>query len=334
MATYTTNDTRHVIVLNSYEASVTEANAQGKAGYYIDTKKVGDTAYIQYVNGAGELMRTDLFKEGHIEYIKAVAHTPKVLRQDELVIDEVVPGQEYGIKIVFRQAGSGSSEDKQIEFVGGILAKTGDNAASLYKKLYEAANKNFKNKNLLKFTLDNTETPTKITISEVNQHWSLARFQDRPLDYTIFLVSIDDADGQSTTDWGHFVDSDGSNAGSVANGGNAKVKGKPGVGTGHEAADLEAFYLKERGAYGQFGWPYNVSTTYLADSSAAYDIIDIKYNEQGEGVYVQKSEKGLLILCKQGAEGAHTIADQVAEDFNLLSMGVSINKLTPVSPGT
>lgn len=79
------------------------------------------------------------------------------------------------------------------------------------------------------------------------------------------------------------------------------------VHNGKEIADLEYFCMGERGdQYRNMGWPNVIPTKYLVDPSKEYDVINIHYFYQGDGISVQKSEKDIQIVVPRPGEGDYT----------------------------
>lgn len=71
---------------------------------------------------------------------------------------------------------------------------------------------------------------------------------------------------------------------------------------GYKLADLEYFCMGERGdVYRGIGWPNNIETKYVIDPTNNYDIVDIHYFYQGEGINDDKSEKVMTLVCPSGA---------------------------------
>lgn len=67
---------------------------------------------------------------------------------------------------------------------------------------------------------------------------------------------------------------------------------------GYKLADLEYFCMGERGdVYRGIGWPNNIETEYVINPTQSYDIIDIHYFYQGEGINDDKSEKVMTLVC-------------------------------------
>lgn len=65
--------------------------------------------------------------------------------------------------------------------------------------------------------------------------------------------------------------------------------------------------MGERGdQYRNMGWPNVIPTKYLVDPSKKYDVINIHYFYQGDGISVQKSEKDIQIVVPRPGEGDYT----------------------------
>ena len=76
---------------------------------------------------------------------------------------------------------------------------------------------------------------------------------------------------------------------------------------GQLIADLEYFCMGERGdQYRNMGWPNVIPTKYLVDPSKEYDVINIHYFYQGDGISVQKSEKDIQIVVPRPGKGNYT----------------------------
>ena len=144
-------------------------------------------------------------------------------------------------------------------------------------------------------------TTTGITITEVAQPFVKGKQQGRPLNYYFQFVPITDSTGSENVSWGDVT---------------SLAKGYAGQGTGNLAADMEYFYLGERGdKYRNVGYPYTFDTTYLVDPTKHYDIIDISYSSLNSGaVGVENDMRTLTILCENSTSSA--IAKLIASDVS------------------
>ena len=65
--------------------------------------------------------------------------------------------------------------------------------------------------------------------------------------------------------------------------------------------------MGERGdQYRNMGWPNVIPTKYLVDPSKEYDVLNIHYFYQGDGISVQKSEKDIQIVVPRPGEKDYT----------------------------
>ena len=289
MAIFSTNSVRHLFVANA-TGSVTTPGNFGSV-----SKTTDGEIYFKFTNALGQEVRTDLIPSARIVKATVKNNKAKVLRTDTITFDAPVVGQTYTLRIVFRSWGSGSSENQYVKNVGSYKAKIGDTPTSIATALKASADVNFLREavSLMTFTV----VGATLVIAEVAQPWIQGKQQGRPLDYYIQYVRINDASGNENVTWGTAV----------------KTAAYPGLGTGHLAADMEYFYLGERGdKYRQVGFPYTFDTTYLVNPSQTYDIVDIVYNSgNSDAIGATNAEKVLTILVNAGAGATHTLADTI-----------------------
>lgn len=309
MATFSTNQVRQLYVAKALKTShVLASDAAGSIAVKSDTAK--NHLYFEY-KGADNLMRSDLIDIKNILYAKAtdaddMAHELKsvtVTLATDINGSAPVAGQDYILRIVFRQYVGMSDEDQYFKY-GMVHAYAGMTASDFYKKLALSLAKNFSREAvpLVKFTLTNsedeavpvdattkesslTETYTALVIDEVEQPWGLGIMEQTPVYFTVQPTTIT-VNGDERI-WGTVEDTD--PAGTIDN--------------GKKIADLEYFCMGERGdIYRGVGFPNNIPTTYLVDPTVKYNVIDIHYAYAGSNESVQKSEKTItLVVPKVGA---------------------------------
>ena len=89
------------------------------------------------------------------------------------------------------------------------------------------------------------------------------------------------------------------------------------IGNGKVTADLEYFYMGERGdQYRNVGFPRVIPTEYLVDSTAAYNFIEIEYFSEGQGVDVQKQNKHITLVVPAESGTGFTVANTIISDIN------------------
>lgn len=326
MATFSTNQVRQLYVAKALKTpNVLASDAAGSIAVKNDTAK--NHLYFGY-KGADNLMRSDLIDIKNILYAKAtdaddMAHELKavtVTLDSEVNAGAPVAGQDYILRIVFKQYVGMSDEDQYFKY-GMVHAYAGMTASDFYKKLALSLAKNFSREivPLVKFVLTNskdeavpvdattkesslTETYKALVIDEVEQPWRLGVMEQTPVYFEVQPVPIT-VNGDERI-WGKVEDTE--PAGIIAN--------------GKKIADLEYFCMGERGdIYRGVGFPNNIPTTYLVDPTVKYNVIDIHYAYVGSNESVQKSEKTItLVVPKVGAKNnvSNVLANSIITAIN------------------
>ena len=300
MATFSSNSVRHLFVANT--------STGGAAGQYVDAvKTVDNELYLKFINANTQTVATPLIPISKIKSVSSKAYAAKVLRSDTITINTAVVGQTYNIRFVFRNWGSGSSENQYFKYSGTYKAVTGDTTTTIATALTALAVTNFSREATPLLTI--TSSGAVITVTEIAQPWVKGKQQGRPLNYYFQFVPITDSTGSENVAWGTVA--------SVA-------KGYAGQGTYKLAADQEYFYLGERGdKYRNVGFPYTFDTTYLVDSSKLYDTIDITYSSaDSSAVGVENDLRVITVLCANGTSSA--IAKLISSDVATATSNVVV----------
>lgn len=320
MAVFTINQVRHLYVAKTLKSgtALLESDAAGSILPKADKNKT--TLWFQYMSPAG-IVASDKINLANIISTKATASASmahplmvKELTLDSNVSATPVAGQEYIIRLAFRQYIGLSEEDQYFKY-GLATATSGMSASDLYKKLALSVVKNIKDttplvKVYLATSSDNTEvtpdtkeaslsgTYTGILFEQVEQKWILGKMPQGFIPFEVQTVPIT-VDSLSQN-WGKVEDQD------------PKHK----VENGHLIADLEYFCMGARGdLYRGMGYPHNLETTYLVDPSKKYDTLDIHYAYEGNNESVQKSERDLTLVCED--DGSHTAMKALIAAINL-----------------
>lgn len=332
MATFSTNQVRQLYVAKVLKTShVLASDAAGSIAVKNDTAK--NHLYFEY-KGADNLMRSDLIDIKNILYAKAtdadaMAHELKsvtVTLDTNVNGGAPVAGQDYILRIAFRQYVGMSDEDQYFKY-GMVHAYAGMNADEFYKVLALSIAKNFSREvvPLIKIEVHSKATKSKggfdsngymvvtpttkdngksdttnpyyatsalvtdidsIRITEVEQPWRLGVMAQTPVYFTVQPTTVLVSGDERI--WGTVTDN--KDAGTIDN--------------GKKIADLEYFCMGERGdIYRGVGFPNNIPTTYLVDPTVKYNVIDIHYAYVGSNESVQKSEKTItLVVPKVGAD--------------------------------
>lgn len=327
---YSVNQVRQLYVAKALKTPhVLASDAAGSIAVKSDTAK--NHLYFEY-KGADNLMRSDLIDIKNILYAKAtdaddMAHKLKavtVTLDSEVNAGAPVAGQDYILRIVFKQYVGMSDEDQYFKY-GMVHAYAGMDADEFYKVLALSIAKNFSREvvPLIKIEVHSKATKSKggfdsngymvvtpttkdngksdttnpyyaidtlvtdidsIRITEVEQPWRLGVMAQTPVYFTVQPVAVMVNDDERT--WA-----------TVTEGTNGTI------GNGKKIADLEYFCMGERGdMYRGIGFPNNIVTTYLVDPTKTYYTFDIHYAYVGNNESVQKSEKDITIVCSDKTE--------------------------------
>lgn len=324
MSVFSTNQVRQLYVAKEVKKNPRDLASGGAGSIALISDNKKSHLYFEY-KGADNLMRSDIIDVKNILYAKPT--DPKAMERNlksvtvnlDSSVNGGVPvaGQDYILRIAFRQYVGMSDEDQYFKY-GMVHAYAGMNADKFYKTLALSISRNFsrevtplvkievhsaaKGDNEGNFTSGYMEvTPSTkdngksdktnpyytdtlvddidgIRITEVEQPWRLGILAQTPVYFTVQPTTIV-IDGDDRT-WGTVVEG---------------VNGT--VGNGKNIADLEYFCMGERGdIYRGIGFPNNIITTYLVDPSKTYYTLDIHYAYVGSNEAVQKSEKTITIV--------------------------------------
>lgn len=344
---YSVNQVRQLYVAKVLKTPhVLASDAAGSIAVKNDTAK--NHLYFEY-KGADNLMRSDLIDIKNILYAKAtdadaMAHELKsvtVTLDTNVNGGAPVAGQDYILRIAFRQYVGMSDEDQYFKY-GMVHAYAGMNADEFYKVLALSIAKNFSREvvPLIKIEVHSKATKSKggfdsngymvvtpttkdngksnttnpyyatdthvsdidsIRITEVEQPWRLGVMAQTPVYFTVQSVPV-----TVNGDERHWATLTEGTSGSIGN--------------GKTIADLEYFCMGERGdIYRGVGFPHNIPTTYLVDPTVKYNVIDIHYAYVGSNESVQKSEKTItLVVPKVGAnnQASNALANSIISAIN------------------
>lgn len=335
MAVFSINQVRQLYVAKAIKDSTAALTTAGDIVPKADTAKT--TLYFQSMSPAG-IVASDKIDIKNVISAKATASKDlahKLVRYsvtlDADVADAPVAGQNYILRLAFRQYIGLSEEDQYFKY-GEVIARSGMTASDFYKKMAISLAKNLENKTestplvniyLNSAAADETDVPVtattkesdlnkddydKIIIEEAEQPWVLGMMPQAFIPFTPQFLTIL-VDGEERL-WG------------VA----TKVTPTKTVPDGHLMADLEYFCMGARGdIYRGMGYPNIIKTTYLVDPSAVYDVLDIHYFYTGSNESVQKSEKTITLVAVN--EGRHTAMNALINAINTAS-GLTIATLS------
>ena len=357
MATFSTNQVRQLYVAKALKTPhVLASDAAGSIAVKNDTAK--NHLYFEY-KGADNLMRSDLIDIKNILYAKAtdaddMAHELKavtVTLDSEVNAGAPVAGQDYILRIVFKQYVGMSDEDQYFKY-GMVHAYAGMDADEFYKVLALSIAKNFSREvvPLIKIEVHSKATKSKggfdsngymvvtpttkdngksdttnpyyatdalvtdidsIRITEVEQPWGLGVMAQTPVYFTVQSVPV-----TVNGDERHWATLTEGTSGSIDN--------------GKLIADLEYFCMGERGdIYRMVGFPQAIRTKYLVNPDNKYNVINIHYAYIGPNEGVQKSEKDITLVVPKIGENnqeSNKLANEIISAINSKA-GLSIETL-------
>lgn len=103
------------------------------------------------------------------------------------------------------------------------------------------------------------------------------------------------------------------------------------INNGYAVADLEYFCMGERGdEYRNANWPQFIPTEYLVDPTKEYDILNVHYYWEGEGVQVAHSDRDITIVAESSTGIAAALAKVLADKDITVWEKVS-GKMQPVT---
>lgn len=308
MAVFSTNQVRQLYVATDVKEGAAHVLATDTVGTIaLKTDNAKSHMYFEY-RGVGGLVRSDLIDVDKVLYAKATPASAlaRKLKKATVTLDATVnggnpiAGQDYILRIVFRQY-LGMSDEDQYQKYGMVHAYAGMTASDFYKTLAISLAKNFSRElvPLVKFKIGATEvTPNtkladiagnadSLVIEEVEQPWTLGIQEQVPVYFEVYPTTVTFNSDERI--WGEVEMGDTGDANAIKDG---KI-----------IADLEYFCLGERAdQYRNIGWPNAIPSKTLVDPTKEYHVLDIHYAYAGSNECVQKSEKDITIVSATKAD--------------------------------
>lgn len=320
-AVFSVNQNRQLYVATEV-GTVSEESNVGTIEVGSITPGVEKQLFFKY-KGADTTLRSDLIDACKIAYAKAIKaeDMQDKLKQVKVTLDadvnggEPVSGQDYVLRIAFRQFYGMSDEDQYFKF-GCVHATSNMTAEQFYTKMVESLEKNFSKE--IDKVLSFEATSDGILIKELEQPWHLGTMQQERVYFEVYpgTVCVDGDEQQwgVTQATGETKNSKGEDVEALAEAGVIE--------NGKKIADLEYFCMGERGdQYRMKGWPRVIPTEYLVDPSATYNVLEIHYFFTDSGVNSYKSEKDITIVAEDAS-----VINSLVEKINEIS-GLSIETL-------
>lgn len=308
MAVYTTNQNRQFFVASEYSATVTDASNVGAIGAVkCVADGLGQEMYFLY-RGADTVLKSDRIQLKNLDYIKAFKASDMVtpLKKVEVTLDSTVnsgapvSGQDYLLRIEFRQFYGMSDEDQYFKDVAVHATAAMTDAKALFDAMKNALDLAFsrevgatKTANpYLNFSVSGSGSSAKLVIMEKPQSWHLGIEAQERVYFDVYPTTI--YTGGDDVIWGVVTDATVAKASATV--------GTDAIGNGHTIADMEYFYMGERGDFYRYaGWPNYIPTKYLVDPSKEYNVLEIHYAFTDTGVNSYRSEKDITIVFPVGA---------------------------------
>lgn len=274
---FSTSQVRQLYVVTGLAEAVptTEGNIQVKA-------TAGNKEIYFLHKGKGGLVHSDLIP---VKLVRSLTQTPyaalhtKLKSKTVTVSGTPVVGQTYSLKLTFRNYIGMGDEDTTVK-VGTFTVKNSSiTAAQVAAGLKASLEANADLNSLCSITI----ASNVLTISEVEQPWELGKFPVAVIPFEVTLGTIVE-NGVTHNEWGTVA------AGSTTTATDAIKK----------LADLEWFCLGDRASQDRQGGPYALESKTMINMASTYDVINIQYAFQGEGVSVQFSEKTMHLLVPAG----------------------------------
>ena len=315
MAAFSVHQVRQLYVANAYKENLAALKDTGDITV-VKTNE-GGAIYFQYMGALLDKMRSDLIKVDNITNLTATKAEDMATKlkgytltlNPEVNGGQPVAGQDYILRLAFREY-IGMSEADQYFKYGMVHVFPGLSASDFYKKmahslvinlskdvtalvdvyLYDgSAETKVEAMSWEAFDKSYTGTYTAIRFVEAVQPWHLGLMPQAVIPFEVQPVDV-------------LVDGDHRIWGKVES-----YDPQVSLPEGQLIADLEYFCMGERGdQYRNMGWPNVIPTKYLVDPSKMYDVINIHYFYQGDGISVQKSEKDIQIVVPRPGEKDYT----------------------------
>ena len=219
-----------------------------------------------------------------------------------------VAGQDYILSLKFR---GHIGEEDTIEKVAMAHATATDTAATLLQKLAQSLmdNASVEVSPLYEIHAVNTKalltdvstiTAEGFVIVEAKPYWRLGTFQETLAKIDVAtrpIIVAGDEEAAWLNSYKFVADTTGKYADAILN--------------THKVADMEYFYKGERGVTAFKNAPYDaqipVDLKVDANHTAGYDILTIHYAYVGANASNQKSEKDIVLVCKNDAGFLDTV---------------------------
>ena len=333
MAVFSTNQNRHLYVVAAVKDAAPSVNGDIQVKTVKSENGAGDKVeeiYFVYKNlKTGEIVKSDRIPVKNLDYVKlteaADMRSPlksvKVTLNTDVNGGDVVPGQDYLLRIVFRQFYGMGDQDQYVKDVAvrGTAAMESD-SKEFYKAVVAELNKAFAREigasatenPYLKFSAGTSGSEDGIYITEKEQAYTVGIGDRERVYFDVFPTTIWVDNAEQV--WGVKNDVTPTTKNSLVITPGAS---QTGIGNGPDIAALEWFCMGERGdQYRMAGWPNYIPTQYCVNASEEYDVLDIHFAFTDTGVNSYRSEKDITIVAEAGDDIAAAVKDAIEGAIN------------------
>lgn len=319
MAVYSTFQNRQFYVAKQYVNGVNEASTTGD----IEAKVKDNELYFVY-KGADTVLRSDRIALKNLDYVKAVDAADQIIPLKKVKVEldanvnggDAVQNQDYILRIAFKQFYASGDDNQYFKDAAvHVTAAMAADKKEFYKAFVKALNLAFSrevgatvNTNpYLEFSAGTAGSEDGIYITEKEQSWALGTESlERVLFYVVPTTIL--YSGEDVV-WGTTTDMTPAKANAVV--------GTNAIGNGKKIADMEYFFMGERGdQYRMKGWPNHIPTQYLVDPTKEYHALEIHFAFTDDGVSSYRSEKDITIVSDDKAV-INSIISEINTEANL-----------------
>lgn len=292
---YTSNQVRQFYVADGYTA---DSTAKGQIS---KVKKLDGEDEIYFIyNGPDTPLRSDFIPLKNVTYAKAIKAEDMEVKMRKISVElasDPVAGQDYVLGINFKNFFSSGDDSQYYKDAAVHVTSDISTKAAFATAMVDALNAAFSREDGATSTsnpyLAFSASGAKIIIEEKEQDWTRDTKKQQRIRFDVFPGTI-------------YVGGDDINwAKKVGNQYYTEETPTTTVGNGKALANMEWFYLGERGdQYRMMGYPNYIPTKYLVDETKTYHVIEIHYAFTDTGVNSYRTEKELTIVVPAGTGDA------------------------------
>lgn len=319
---------RQFYVAKNYATGVDETSTTGD----IEVKVKDDEFYFLY-KGADTVLRSDRIPLKNLDYVKAIAAQDQVIPLKKIKVElsstvnngDPILNQDYILRIAFKQFYAPGEDNQYFKDAAvHVTSAMVQDKKEFYKAMVKSLNlafsrevgANINSNPYLEFSAGTAGSEDGIYITEKEQTWtlgteSLERVIFDVVPTTILYMQEDVVWAEEDPNTGkYYTDLTPTKANAVV--------GTDALGNGKIIADMEYFFMGERGdQYRMKGWPNIVPTKYLVDANLEYNVLELHYAFTDSGVNSYRSEKDITIVSSDKAVITSIITELAKAPANL-----------------